>query len=90
MVRYTVILKSCGNIDIGQNPYEDISPTRTHWADSIEKCQKAVRDYIEKWNLGGSNWIGGNVYNNNGEYVGNISYNGRFWDKDHKYGKEIK
>ena len=89
-MRYAVTLKSCGNPDRRQNPYEDMSPARAHWANSIEECQEAVRAYIEEWNLGGGNWTGGNVYNDNGEYVGHISYNGRFWDKDHEYGKEVK
>lgn len=87
---YTVVLRSCGNIDHGQNPYETMSPTRGYQANTIEECQQAVRDYIEKWDLGGGNWVGGNVYNDSNEYVGNISYNGRFWDKDTEYGMEIQ
>ena len=89
-MKYSVVLKSCGNPDRRQNPHETLSPTEVYWANSIEECQDAVLDYIEEWDLGGGNWAGGNVYDDNGEYVGNISYNGRFWDKDHKYGKEIK
>lgn len=83
-MKYAVTLKSCGNIDIGQNPFETISPTHIYTADSIEECQQVVRNYIERWNLGGSNWTGGDVYDGLGNLIGNISYNGRFWLKEVK------
>ena len=49
---------------------------------TIEEAQKAVRDYIEKHNLGGGNWAGGKVWTEENEYIGYISYNGRFWPDD--------
>ena len=89
MKKYEVRLSSCGNIDIGQNPDKPLFgvPNGDYQFDSIEECQSAVRDYIDKHDLGAGNWSGGNVYEN-GKYIGLISYNGRFWGKDTKYGKE--
>lgn len=89
MPAYEVKLSSCGNIDIGQNPSKPLFgvPSISYQFDSIEECQSSVRDYIDKYDLGSGNWSGGNVYEN-GKYIGLISYNGRFWEKDTKYGKE--
>lgn len=85
---YRVCLKSCGNIDFDENPFQEISPLRVVEANSIDECITIVWDYIEEYNLGGGNWIGGQVYDDVNNYLGKISYNGRFWDKDHPYGKE--
>lgn len=86
---YKVTLLACGNIDIGEDPYDNIVkgvriPTDVVECDSIEECQRVVRSYIEKYCLGGSNWLGGKVFRN-GEQVGYISYNGRYWPKGSKY-----
>ena len=89
MKKYEVLLSSCVNIDIGQNPSKPLFgvPSSSNQFDSIEECQSAVSDYIDKYDLGAGNWNGGNVYED-GKYIGLISYNGRFWGKDTKYGKE--
>lgn len=89
---YKVILKACGNIDHDENPYLPIVDKayiepKVEFCESIEECQTKVREYIEKYDLGSGNWIGGEVYNKK-KYVGRISYNGRYWDKDTEYGKE--
>ena len=44
------------------------------------------RAFIEENALGSSNYSGGKIYEGD-EYVGYVSYNGRFWDKYSKYGK---
>lgn len=78
---YTVKLSSCGNIDHGQDPNQSMYgvPNATHKAFNIDQCQCLVRTYIEKYNLGAGNWTGGQVYDEDGNLVGKISYNGRFW-----------
>lgn len=49
---------------------------------SIKECAKAVRDYIERYNLGSGNWLGGDVREvESGKWVASISYNGRIWKK---------
>ena len=78
---YSVVLRSCGNPDRGQNPYEPLCgvPTERVYAASIEECQHRVLQYIEEYDLGGGNWAGGEVYDGIGNVIGNISYNGCFW-----------
>lgn len=80
---YKVTLAACGNINHGENPYlnivDDIAiEPMVAEAETIEECQQIVRDYINKHDLGGSNWDGGDVFKD-GQKVGRISYNSRFW-----------
>jgi len=56
--------------------------------DSIASAQEKVREFIFKANLGSSNFIGALLFDGN-IYVGYISYNGRFWDSENKYAKEV-
>lgn len=83
---YKVTLSACGNIDHFENPFKNIVNgvevnRNIAIASSIEECQKIVRKYIEDNLLGGSNWTGGQVYKDD-KYIGRISYNGRFWEKE--------
>jgi len=89
--KYTVKMSNAGNRDHGQNSARPLLGTAIgiFQGENIQDCQKACTDYIDKYDLGGGNWDGGEVYFN-GEYVGRISYNGRFWPKDTEYGKELK
>lgn len=86
---YTVTLSACGNIDHNENPYSNyvngnkVKPMVSK-AKTIEECQVIVRGYIEGNDLGAENWTGGKVYLN-GERVGYISYNGRYWEKGSEY-----
>lgn len=50
---------------------------------------EVLKEYIKRNNLRGSNFYGGNVYNQEGEYVGHYSYNGTFWDTKSKYPNKI-
>ena len=77
---YTVKLSTCGNPDFNQNPYEPLYgvPKRVIKATSIEECQQIVRNYIDFYDLGSGNWIGGQVYDENDNLIGRIHYNGSF------------
>ena len=86
---YTVTLSAHGNVDHEENPFKNIVngieiEGRIAEANTIEDCQRIVRNYIEENNLGGGNWTGGKVYEN-GVQIGYISYNGRYWEKGSKY-----
>lgn len=80
---YLVILSNCGNPDHLQNPHETLFgvPIGVAQASSIAECQERVRDYIEKYDLGSGNWSGGEVFDlQDGRLLGQISYNGKFWE----------
>lgn len=83
-MNYSVLLESCGNIDHSQNPNKALDgvPTQRVVASSIEECQSLVKEYIDKYNLGGGNWAGGEVRDMLGNVIGQISYNGRYWTKE--------
>ena len=90
---YKVILSALGNLDHNENPFSNIVngkiiKPRIVKRPTIEACLKAVCQYIDKNDLGAGNWTGGKIYNENDEYVGRVSYNGKFWDKETEYGKE--
>ena len=57
---------------------------------SLEQARDFCQRYIDKNNLGGSNWTGGRVIDENSEFVASISYNGRIWDsEEYETAKEI-
>ena len=77
---YIVDLSTCGNIDYGQNPYEPMYgvPSYMFKCQTIEEGIQEVRRYIELFDIGFGNWIGGQVYDENDNLIGRICYNGRF------------
>lgn len=84
MTKYKVELNSIGDPDLGQDHTKQIEGA---WAimrhtNTIEEAQKEVRAYIEKHNLGAGNWAGGKVWTEKNEYLGYISYNGKFHPKE--------
>jgi hypothetical protein len=86
---YTVILSNCGNIDHNQNPYGLLQNTSkgVHLCNTLEGCVEACQKYIADHDLGGGNWDGGQVYENNVQ-IAYISYNGRIWKRGDKYFSE--
>ena len=90
---YKVMLIAMGNPDHDENPFCNVVnkrkiKNRIAKRSTIKACQKAVSQFIENNDLSAGNWAGGEVYDVNDNYVGRISYNGRFWDKETEYGKE--
>lgn len=84
---FRVSLMDCTEIPDDANPFADFgnAESKYFYCDSLEKCQTAVSQYIEVNGLGARSWGGGFVYRGN-EYIGQISYNGRFWNKYQEYG----
>lgn len=80
---YSVKLATCGNIDHNENPHAPMCgvPEKLIYTASIEECQRRVLEYIDKYDIGASNWKGGEVYDGLGRLVGRISYNGCFWER---------
>lgn len=79
---YEVVLSAVPNVDYEEDRYEgsiEIKPKKKK-VKSIEEAQSEVRKFIVDNELGGGNFNGGDVYKN-GEKIGYVSYNGRFWDK---------
>ena len=79
-----VELIATGDPNKGQDPTRSVGKA---WAimkhvNSIEEAQKAVRDYIEKHDLGEGNWSGGKVWTEKNEYLGHITFDGCFHEDD--------
>ena len=88
-----VRLANCGNPDHGQNPNEPVwgCPHASFpVVGTLEEARRVCLRYIAKWELGGSQWAGGQVYDGHGNQIANISYNGRVWDMDDKEIRRLK
>ena len=87
---YKVLLASVGNPDFGQDSRRSLPgvPRRTIRVASLADASKACRAYITFYELGGGNWLGGEVKQGN-EVVAKISYNGRAWQPGNWPTKEI-
>jgi hypothetical protein len=85
-----VILASCGNPDHYQDPYQSMWGCEDNHKVEVESIEDAARKCVEfvRYNdLGGGNWIGGQVLINN-EVIARIQLNGVIFLPDHKYFNE--
>ena len=71
--QYSVRLRSCGNPDHGQ--YGPVSDPEIVRAETLADVVAAVRDYIDRWNLGGGNWINPPL-KRDGKKIGVVRYSG--------------
>ena len=74
-----VTLASCGNPDHFQNPYEPMWGCESDskiTVNSLEEASAKCRKFIDRNFLGGGNWAGGDVFENN-KIIARIAYNGR-------------
>jgi hypothetical protein len=87
---YKVLLASVGNPDFRQDSRRSLPgvPRRTLRVASLADASKACRAYIAHYELGGGNWLGGEV-KQGGKIVAKISYNGRAWEPGNWPTKEI-
>lgn len=90
---YKVLLASVGNPDFGQDNRRSLPgvPRRTLRVASIADASKACRAYIAHYELGGGNWLGGEVSKAGkaGAVIAKISFNGRAWEPGAWPTKEI-
>jgi len=54
------------------------APTRYITVQSLKEASRKCREYIDDFNLGSGNWVGGQVSQNR-KRIARISYNGRIW-----------
>jgi hypothetical protein len=60
---------------------------------SLKEASVLCGRFIDKYNLGSSNWMGGLVVDGNFKFIAQVSYNGRVWDntlENWSISKEIK
>ncbi len=92
MSKMKVFLANRGNIDFGQDPNKSIYGTWSDYHQEVKDEQEAsevCRKYIEKENIGGGAWVGGQIFKD-GEMIAYVSYNGRIWKKEDKYFEDHK
>jgi len=74
--KYVMTLRSVGNPDFGQ--YAPVSERETVSGDTLKEMRAHCEAYIDKWNLGGGNWVDPFVLED-GKKIGRFSYNRRLW-----------
>jgi hypothetical protein len=80
--KFIVALASAGNIDFDQHPGRSLPgvPEKRVRVASLKDASEACRLYIRRYELGGGNWVGGEVIDAKTKVpVAQISYNGRAW-----------
>ena len=81
--KFSVQLSNVGNPDYRQDSGRPLPETVCGWAqvDTLKEASELCRLYISFYELGGGNWNGGLItQNDNGLVVGHVSYNGRVWE----------
>ena len=85
-----VILASRGNPDHRQDPSRSVwgcEPDRKVEVESLREASMECRKFIDENELGGGNWYGGQVFDDDDKWIADVSYNGRVWA--HPTGEEI-
>lgn len=75
-----VVLRSEGNPDFKQ--FAPISPPEVKPVNTLKEAADACVEYINEYELGMGNWIGGQVYHPTKGLIATVSYNGRLWKGD--------
>lgn len=78
-----VKLASCGNPDYpGQDPNRPLygaERNRTVRVKDLKEAQQVCRAFIVRNHLGGGNWAGGEVLDDDGKIIAKVGFNGRVW-----------
>ena len=74
-------MSSCGNPDFRQDPSQALSPAVTLTVATFQEASQACEAYIGQYDLGGGNWNGGQICEQERQ-IARVSYNGRVWDQD--------
>lgn len=80
-----VKLSSVGNPDFGQNPNQSLygsENNKTVTVKSIKEASKVCKKFIKDNDLGGGNWDGGQILDDNNKIIAYVSYNGRVWESE--------
>lgn len=90
--KYVVRLEAVPNIDFDPLSHEgsvSAGPEFEVVSDSRE-ASKVAKQFIRAYDLGFGNWVGGQVYDDQGEMIARVSYNGRVWGPEKNSTQNIK
>ena len=69
----------CDGFGFDKYTGKKISPKQKFACQTLQEASNICLSYIEKYNLGGSNWNDGSVYHPKLGKFARVSYNGRVW-----------
>ena len=76
--KYELVIKICGNIDHGENPFEPpygMSKEYKESSNEVYELQVALRDFCDENDLGAGNLESDKIYED-GKYYADVCYNG--------------
>lgn len=79
---FTVTLSCAGNPDMRQAHNLGV-PILQVVVNSLDDARDECRKYIGENDLGGGNWTGGQITDEQGNPIAEVSYNGRIWKPGH-------
>ena len=90
--KYAVELEGVPNVDFDRSSWNGSVSIGKRYkvVNDLNGAKRVCENFIDKNNLGGGNWTGGRIYDDSGDIVGYISYNGRAWENDSMPSKPIK
>ena len=79
MTTMKVKLESKSNIDFDSSDLEGALNIEAYWVvvETIEEAKAVCNAFIGKNELGGGNWTGGDIVDENDKLIGSVSYNGK-------------
>lgn len=81
-------LSSAGNPDHGQNPFQPVFGSEDNYTTTVSSFVEATKEclaFIQRNNLGGGNWSGGEIFNNENNLIARVAYNGTIIEKESPY-----
>ncbi len=77
-------LSSAGNPDHGQNPFLPVFGSENNYITTVSSFTEATKEclaFIQRNGLGGGNWTGGNIFNDENKLIARVAYNGTIVEK---------
>ena len=79
-----IFLANRGDASLAQDPSKPLYYTKDSdffvQVDSTEQAQRACMAYIRRNDIGISNFVGGQVLDDDGNMIGYVNYTGRYYD----------
>jgi hypothetical protein len=81
-----VLLKHTKNPDIKDYYWSKMRRPRAKEVkvESFEDASAICKDYIERYHLGGGNWAGGKITDDDGKEIARVSFNRKVWSLEDK------
>jgi len=86
MNKMKVLLKYAKNPDIIGNYWSTMRRPKAKEVEvtSFEEASAICKAYIERYDLGSGNWVGGKITDDDGKEIARVSFNRKVWSLENK------